>query len=265
MKKALLIGINYTGSKYELGGCINDINNIQNFIIENCEYKIENTTKLTDETTVKPTLQNVKDSIYNLVKNTVAGDSLLFYYSGHGSQIENDNEIKIGDDLDEVLVPLDYKKSGFITDVWLYDNLVKIIPKDVTLWCFTDCCHSGTMLNLQYNLVYNREKQNIETGVYNEDDWINKYTLFLTNKKIETEGDVFMFSGCLDEQTSADLGDRGAFTNALLETLGNYKDKNRKIIDILKEIDCRLNVNDFTQIPQLSIGNLDDIHKDLVL
>jgi hypothetical protein len=276
MKKALLIGINYTGSKYELGGCINDINNIQNFIIENCEYKIENTTKLTDETTVKPTLQNVKDSIYNLVKNTVAGDSLLFYYSGHGSQIENDNEIKIGDDLDEVLVPLDYKKSGFITDVWLYDNLVKIIPKDVTLWCFTDCCHSGTMLNLQYNLVYNRKKQNIpcrlttsslkvETGLYNEDDWINKYTLFLTNKKIETEGDVFMFSGCLDEQTSADLGDRGAFTNALLETLGNYKDKNRKIIDILKEIDCRLNVNDFTQIPQLSIGNLDDIHKDLVL
>lgn len=263
MKKALLIGINYIGTKHELGGCINDINNIQNFIIENCEYKSENITKLTDETTIIPTFQNIKDSIYNLVKDIKGGDSLLFYYSGHGSQIEN--EINTGDDLDEVLVPLDYKKNGFITDVWLYDNLVKIIPKDVVLWCFTDCCHSGTMLNLQYNLVYNRKKQNVETDLYNEDDWINKYTLFLTNQKVETEGDVFMFSGCLDDQTSADLGDRGAFTNALLETLGNYKDKHRKIIDILKEIDCRLNINNLTQIPQLSIGNLDDIHKNLVL
>ena len=121
------------------------------------------------------------------------------------------------------------------------------------------------LLNLQYNLVYNRAKKKVESDVYNEDDWVNKYTLFLTKQKMETEGDVFMFSGCLDEQTSADLGDRGAFTNALLETLGNYKDKHRKIIDILKEIDCRLNIDTFTQIPQLSIGNLDDMHKDLVL
>lgn len=263
MKKALLIGINYIGTKHELGGCINDINNIQNFIIENCDYKDENTTKLTDETNIKPTFQNIIDSIYNLVKDTVAGDTLLFYYSGHGTQIDND--LKTEDDLDEVLVPLDYKTNGFITDVWLYDNLVKIIPKDVTLWCFTDCCHSGTMLNLQYNLVYNRAKKKVKSDVYNEDDWINKYTLFFTKQKMETEGDVFMFSGCLDEQTSADLGDRGAFTNALLETLSNYKNKHRKIIDILKEIDCRLNIDNLSQIPQLSIGNLDDIHKDLSL
>lgn len=263
MKKALLIGINYIGTKHELGGCINDINNIKTFIIENCNYKESDIIKLTDETDIKPTFENIENSINNLVKDIVAGDSLIFYYSGHGTQIDND--LKTEDDLDEVLVPLDYKTNGFITDVWLYDNLVKVLPKDVKLWCFTDCCHSGTMLNLQYNLVYNRVKQKIKTDLYNEDDWINKYTLFLTKQKMETEGDVFMFSGCLDEQTSADLGDRGAFTNALLETLSNYKNKHRKIIDILKEIDCRLNIDNLSQIPQLSIGNLDDIHKDLSL
>jgi len=220
MKKALLIGINYMGTKHELGGCINDINNIQNFIIENCEYKIENITKLTDETNIKPTFQNIIDAIYSLVNDIVAGDSLLFYYSGHGTQIEEENK-KEDDNLNEVLVPLDFRQNGFITDVWLYDNLVKVLPKNVKLWCFTDCCHSGTMLNLQYNLVYNREKKKMNEKVYNKDDWVNKYTFFLTNNKLETEGDVFMFSGCLDEQTSADLGDRGAFTNALLETLVN--------------------------------------------
>ena len=29
-KKALLVGINYKGSQYELSGCINDTNNIKN-------------------------------------------------------------------------------------------------------------------------------------------------------------------------------------------------------------------------------------------
>jgi hypothetical protein len=37
MKRALLIGINYIGTKHELGGCINDINNIEKFIIDNCD------------------------------------------------------------------------------------------------------------------------------------------------------------------------------------------------------------------------------------
>ena len=73
---------------------------------------------------MKP-FQYIKDSIYNLVKDTVAGDTLLFYYSGHGTQIENDPKTeepldgKV--DLDEVLVPLDYKTNGFITDV---ENIV---------------------------------------------------------------------------------------------------------------------------------------------
>ena len=33
MKKALLIGINYTGQNVQLNGCVNDINNIKNILI----------------------------------------------------------------------------------------------------------------------------------------------------------------------------------------------------------------------------------------
>ena len=35
LKKALLIGINYTGTDYELRGCINDSINLKQFLISN--------------------------------------------------------------------------------------------------------------------------------------------------------------------------------------------------------------------------------------
>lgn len=284
MKRALLIGINYTGSKYELGGCINDVNNIEKFIIDNCDYKKENITKLTDRSDIKPSRKNIEESILLLTKDVVSGDTLFLYYSGHGSQVsvkdkedestgestdetnDESNGILTGDRDDDVLVPLDYKKNGFIRDTWLYENLANVLPKGVTLWSFADCCHSGTMLNLEYNLIYQRQKNNGKEE-YNESDWVDQYILYLikdSKKKIETEADVYMFSGCLDSQTSADTGEQGAFTGCFLETINrNYSD--RKIIDVLKEIDCRLNINGFEQVTQLSMGNLDDIHKNLDL
>ena len=282
MKKALLIGINYIGTKHELGGCINDITNIEKFIIDNCDYKKENITKLTDNSDIKPSRKNIEESILLLTKDVVSGDTLFLYYSGHGSQVsvkdkedestdetnDESNGILTGDRDDDVLVPLDYKKNGFIRDGWLYENLANVLPKGVTLWSFADCCHSGTMLNLEYNLIHQRQKNDGKDD-YKSEDWLDQYTLFLINKskkKIETEADVYMFSGCLDSQTSADTGEQGAFTGCFLEILSNYTEaSSRKIIDILKEIDCRLNIGGFTQIPQLSIGNLDDIHKNLYL
>lgn len=33
-RKSLLIGINYTGTKHQLRGCLNDVANIRNFIVE---------------------------------------------------------------------------------------------------------------------------------------------------------------------------------------------------------------------------------------
>lgn len=285
MKKALLIGINYIGTKNELGGCINDTNNIEKFIIDNCDYKKENITKITDKTEIKPTRKNIEESILLLAKDVVSGDTLFLYYSGHGSQVSvkdkedessdessdeskgESNGILTGDRDDDVLVPIDYKKNGFIRDAWLYEKLANVLPKGVTLWSFADCCHSGTMLNLEYNLIYQRQKNN-KKDEYKTEDWLDQYTLFLINKskkKIETEADVYMFSGCLDSQTSADTGEQGAFTGSFLETLKSCNYKERKIIDILKEIDCRLNIDGFTQIPQLSIGNLDDIYKNLYL
>ena len=42
IKKALLIGINYVGSEYELSGCINDVKNVRQFLTDNCKFSSSN-------------------------------------------------------------------------------------------------------------------------------------------------------------------------------------------------------------------------------
>ena len=65
-----------------------------------------------------------------------------------------------------------------------------------------DCCHSGTILDLKYQ--------------YMDVDKVNP-------KNLETAGKVYMISGCMDRQTSADVmihkQAQGAMTWSLLNTL----------------------------------------------
>lgn len=279
MKRALLIGINYTGTSDELRGCINDINNINNVLTKNCDYKSENIKMLTDDpkNPNKPTKKNMEDNIRWLVNGCKAGDVLFFYYSGHGSQLrDRSGDEKIGG-LDEVLVPLDYKQNSVIVDDWLYTNMVTCLPEGVTLWAFTDCCHSGTMLDLNYNIQCNstytkgQVKNNLE---YNTTEWTNQYG-FYNELTRESVANVYLFSGCLDPQTSADAflfnQSQGAFTACLLQYINRnltkrqdgtsvFNSNGRKLIDMLKEINCRLIINGFSQRSQLSLGRIRDIN-----
>ena len=67
MKRALLIGINYIGTKHELGGCINDINNIEKFIIDNCDC-----TKSVYATTASRRLHDIYEIFSLIVNNYVS-------------------------------------------------------------------------------------------------------------------------------------------------------------------------------------------------
>jgi hypothetical protein len=73
-KKALLVGINYTGTQNELYGCINDVNSIKERIIAN---GFTNINTITDLTTQKPTKNNILSEFKNLLINSQAGDLLL--------------------------------------------------------------------------------------------------------------------------------------------------------------------------------------------
>lgn len=272
VKKALLIGINYKGSDAELRGCINDISNIRSILLNNCDYQDSNIRVLTEESNIKPTRSNMEAQIKWLVSNCMPGDTLIFYYSGHGANI-TDNSGDETDKKDEVLIPLDYEQNGFITDDWLYENMAAKIPKGVKLLGFTDCCHSGTMIDLKYNYksLCTYTKGKIEKGMpYIFSDWSNRFSFGIEKSK-DITGYVCFFSGCQDQQTSADAHIKnqfqGAFTYCLIEFLktnlqrmsnGSFRFKNGivKLRNVLKEINARLDINNFTgQDSQLSVSN----------
>ena len=83
-KKALLIGINYTGTQNELYGCINDVNCIKERICKQ-GFTENNINIITDLTSKKATRANILTEFKNLLVNSKAGDFLFFTYSGHGS------------------------------------------------------------------------------------------------------------------------------------------------------------------------------------
>ena len=280
VKKALLIGINYntSTSNLRLRGCINDIINIKTFLQTNCNYSPNNIRILTDNTQLLPTRQNIISSIDWLLSNTKKGDTLFFYYSGHGSFLADTSNDE-NDGYDETIVPLDFTSTGLLTDDWLFTNLICKIPKDVTLWGFTDCCNSGSMFDLKYK--YTSTSKPIRKSInriydYRKSEWSDSISLSIENSK-DVIGNVYFFSGCKDNELSSDayIEDtyQGAFTYCLVQilynntipinrTLTRFDNKKLSLKEILKEINCRLDIYGFTQQNcQLSVSKIKDIDR----
>lgn len=243
-KYALLIGINYINTLYQLNGCINDVMNVKDLLEQQYNYK--NITLLTDNTNKKPTKINILDEFTNLLRNANNGDNLFFLYSGHGSYTIDRNADE-RDGQDETIVPLDYQD---ITDDELRNLIISNLKPGVKLFGMFDSCHSGTMLDLRYNYL----------------DSNNLDKLTINNNINETSGIVTMISGCMDNQTSADslfvqenkTQYQGAMTWAFLNTL--KQSSNITFKSLLEHMRNILKENGFSQIPQLSCGKSIDIN-----
>ena len=86
------------------------------------------------------------------MKDNQCGDSLVFYFSGHGLRQPDffDDE---RDGFDETICPLDFRTAGMIIDNEINDTIVRPLVKGVKLHAIVDACHSGTILDLPH--VYN--------------------------------------------------------------------------------------------------------------
>ncbi len=261
-KRALLIGINYKGTKSALRGCINDVQNMKKVLMEKFGYEEKNIRVLTDEERIKPTKRNMELCIQLITHQTRPGDTVYFHYSGHGYKIR-DTSGDESDGYDEVLIPLDHQRAGVITDDWLRDNLAAAIPKDSKLFCVLDCCHSGTGMDLPFTYRYNSMgKPTPIPNEYNPKDWREEFILSkekeVSQRPIRAQ--VCAFSGCEDPQTSADAyiqgSFQGAFTSCFIDVIEHSENiRERSLMDILKEVNCRLIVYRMTQRSQLSVMN----------
>lgn len=246
-KYALLVGINYKHTEYELLGCINDTNNIKTLLESKYSYK--NFTFLTDDTNKKPTKENILTELTNLLLNSKSGDSLFFLYSGHGTATIDLNGDE-SDQQDEVIVPCDFTN---IESCILDDDINKIIQNNlksgVKLFALFDCCFSGTILDLKYNYLTDLEQVNINPN------------------SSDTDGNVIMISGCKDSQSSADVSvnyqnkimNSGAMTYCFLQAIDQFG-PNVSLKKCIEHMRSVLSENGFEQIPQLSSGKSIDIN-----
>jgi metacaspase-1 len=92
-RKALLIGINYIGTKNELNGCINDAMNMREYLVRDRGFNPDPSDMviLTDTpenkgTLFYPTGQNLMAAFQWLVTGNRDGDSVFLSYSGHGGK-----------------------------------------------------------------------------------------------------------------------------------------------------------------------------------
>jgi hypothetical protein len=244
-KKALLIGINYTGTKDELYGCINDVESVKERIIANGFKEIN---VLTDLTSKKATRANILLEFKNLLVNSTEGDLLFFLYSGHGSYaLDRNGDEKDG--YDELIVSCDLQ--GILDDE--FKSLIQTFLKpNVTLFAMFDSCFSGSVLDLKYQYL---DSLNYEK--YTEND-----------KQLDTLGSVFMISGCTDNQTSMDtvINDKasGALTWSLLESLKEKK-PNCNWRELIKTMRDKLKTSAFDQIPQFSSGSFVNIDEPVFI
>ena len=243
-KKALLIGINYLNTPYQLNGCIDDTTRMKDLLSTHgfSDFKI-----LTDLTVVKPTKSNILNEIKNLIVNSKAGDILFFYFSGHGSYTYDRNNDEL-DGKDEMIISTDLQ--GVIDDE-LKSVLQTNLPREVTIIGLFDSCHSGTILDLKFNYLDSTNYDN-----YSEN-----------NKVTECQGNVIMISGCMDAQTSAeaqiDNKPQGAMTWSFIDSIN--KKPNCSWRELLKSMRDALKTNMFSQIPQLSTDSFYDIDSKLFI
>lgn len=94
-----------------------------------------------------PTKQNILTAMRWLVQNCQAGDSLVFYFSGHG-QRQVDCSGDESDGFDEALCPLDHATEGLLVDDTINETIVRPLPHGAKLHAIVDACHSGTVLDL---------------------------------------------------------------------------------------------------------------------
>ncbi|KAI4296373.1 hypothetical protein L6164_036336 [Bauhinia variegata] len=207
-KRAVLCGITYRSRTLRLRGTTNDVRNMKELLMETFKFPQEGILVLTErENDIRPTKKNILESLHWLVKDCQPGDSLVFYFSGHGLQQPDLQGDEI-DGLDETLCPVDFLREGMIVDNDINSILVGPLVKGVTLHAIVDACHSGTILDLTY--VYDKK----------EFKWIDNSPPAKEPMKKHTSGGLAIcLSACLDTQVAADTTAFGKEMNGALTYL----------------------------------------------
>lgn len=220
VKRALMVGINAYQYVSPLSGCVNDLIDTKDQVLDKYGFAEANTTTLKD---AQATRVNILAALEKLVAQSQPGDFLYFHYSGHGAQIPDTNGDE-KDGKDEILCPVDARaQGGTISNIIVDDEINTILGKlkpGVGFFMVSDSCNSGTI-----DQGLNRKARGITlpANVKNNTPLKADLKLMANFEQRVGAGKYTIITGCQEDQTSADarINGRwsGALTYCLLDTL----------------------------------------------
>jgi metacaspase-1 len=277
--KAFLVGINDYAlagpGGPDLNGCVNDVKDMANTLVI-CGFPSSAIRICTNRSATKA---GILLGLKWLLERPKPGDSLVFYYSGHGSQVTDPHGDE-ADCKDEILCPHDI---NFSTRIYISDDdlrsLFSTLPAGVNLEVILDSCHSGTGTR-ELKVMEMMPKDEKLTARYFEPPVDVKFHLeygqTLKRRRIlravEGAREIVIAAGlnhslwaaCRDYQTSTEtnVGDsvRGVFTynfcQVLRRTHGNIKRK-----DLETMVSAALARSGYAQVPQLETARPELLEK----
>lgn len=224
---ALLAGVNtyhpHTDNKVpNLQGCVNDIRGLQQFLEDRFSNAQRNIVTLVDS---DATYQNVVDHFGSkLLAGAGKGDTVLFAYSGHGSQEPAAPEFSTyyPGGLEETLVLYDSRIPGGLD---LADKELAILIERVALQgaqvvVLLDCCHSGSGTRSAEDFVLGAARQASNRNdpraldTYLQGAYLKRPYFYLPNSR------HILLAACDRTEKAFELSSqRGLFSAKLMEVL----------------------------------------------
>jgi N-acetyl-anhydromuramyl-L-alanine amidase AmpD len=256
---ALLAGINEYDQVRKLSGCLHDLQQVEDYLknrtLFDCKIK-----KITDS---EVTRANVVKEFEEHLGQAKKEDTVLFYFSGHGTQ---EDAAPMWDETDgklECIVCYDggtSKAAEFLlTDKELRYMIAKLYKKtEAHIVVIFDCCHSGDNTRGQLiNAAFSKEKvikrmiydNTRYSGAFPQREW-SEFVFSteikeddISDKKADEflpEGIHIQMAACESNQSAVEINGEGVFTKKLLGALdactGNvsYNDLSSRIRQYLR-------------------------------
>lgn len=260
MDRALLVGINQYGPGFpNLQGCVNDVQDMAQYIVERRGFAAESIRVLTDS---RATTQEILSHLIWLTDGAKGGDRLLFHYSGHGAQfVERDAAGGIANDHEDVICPTDFAWDyGHMITSSQFESLFSQIPAGTDFCWISDSCHSGDINDAADDGRDITQSRRVRTPF--DIAW-----RLVTARSLKREEQQFihvagrlnavLVAGCRSDQTSADAvfngRSNGAMTYFLLKAL---KQRDGTLREAVQDVHKELDRAGYQQEPQL-IGPVD--------
>ena len=219
-QKALLIGAGeypYLPKKFQLAGPRNDVRMMNDFLVQEWGFSESDVRVILDKEATK---QGMLDALgVWLPGATRRGDRVVIYYSGHGSQVDDESGDE-RDEKDETFVPTDYGRNGErAEDMLLDDELASALSRlrDRQVLLIADSCNSGTVTkSLQVDALNARARylpfRTTTKGIVRDEEPISEeINVHLT------------LSAALPHQLAWESDGSGVFTKLFIEALTDMR------------------------------------------